>query len=175
MVTDGIERYLERIEEDATVEHRRLENAPTRKLTRMAMDRVIPEVVNCQTKAADRLVNHATRGTRLAGWEAPVVSIDPRVLAFIALRGVLGYRPDVPVQGLAQAVGSAVTVQLNMERLKAGPNGSSRIRLMRRRLKRLNPRHISRFMRRLDALEFGELETDGTVRNMYQTGCALVQ
>ncbi len=158
----SVQRGLARYEHDLAAKRtsdKEFDGAPANKMLVDVMSQYIPAVTKFRTRAGRALVKGMTTGVRLGGWEGLAWSLPPAVLAYIAVRTVMGSnsRAQRSVHSLGQMIGTVANLQARWddakrqerERVK-GTEERNRITMMQNKVRQINPRQVKKWLRRLE-------------------------
>ena len=158
-VTRGVDRYFATLQADQERD-REFDSSVGQSVVSQMVTRTYPEVLELQKTAKENLVAAQTSGRRLQGWEMAVAISDPYKLAYIAVRSAVA-KPKGAAGSDRTAIGSRIGQISNLElqwlELREGEHERaadagerSRIALLKREVKQINPRSVKKWLRRLD-------------------------
>ncbi len=138
------------------------DGSPANKFVVEVMEKFIPEVARFRTAAGRKLVRGMTTGVRLGGWEALAYALPAPVLAYIAVRTVMGaaHGTTRSVHKLGGRIGLMANLQMNWDDAQrqerervSGTEERNRINLMKSKVRQINPRHVQKWLRWLDGIQ----------------------
>lgn len=167
-VTRGVERYMETLRKDVE-KGREFDTSVGQKVVSQIIERLRRPVLDLQKDARKKLVDAQTSGRRLQGWEMAIAISDPLKLAYIAARTLLN-NPFVKKHVLMKSIGTVVNLELrweelrNAERERAKDDPPNRVEILRRTAKKINPRSLRVWLRRLDDISTTEWDNETKVK-----------
>ncbi len=162
-VNRGIERY-ERMREIDKAAGREYESTVGQRFVDDLMFKLVPVIDEAQERALrDKLIPAVDTGRRLGGWEDPLCALNPNKVAYITLRTMLNV--DQNQRGRAmmgKLVGKHLDLQVKFDELsrqerervrEGGDPGYNRLTYLKREVKRINPRSVRKWLKKLDDLK----------------------
>jgi DNA-directed RNA polymerase len=163
-VNRGVERY-ERMREIDKAAGREYESTVGQRFVDDLMSKLVPAINQAQEDAVrGKLVPAMSTGRRLGGWEDPLCALNPNKVAYITLRTVLNV--DQNQRGRAmmgKLVGKHLDLQVKFDAMSKaeqervaegeGDPGYNRLTYLKREVKRINPRSVRKWLKRLDDLK----------------------
>lgn len=159
-VSRGIERFYVTLEEDRA-KGREFEGPVGQTMMRRLLAEFVPAVHQLQREARAKVVQAQTTGTRLGGWEMPLLALTPEEAGYITIKTLLSTPPDRATrQTVGRRVGTMCNLQVRWHELEAGEKARlqgdtpvppySRVSLLKREVKQLNPKSLRLWLKKLD-------------------------
>ncbi|MQB00218.1 MAG: hypothetical protein GEU78_07990 [Actinobacteria bacterium] len=165
-VERGVKRYMNAINADRS-SGREFDGSVGQSVMAKMLETLVPEVRRLQREARKKLAAAHTTGQRLMGWEVPVEASDAWRLAYITARTVVNMPSRVRQRiAAAQCVGRLVNLEFRWgelrveEKLRAKDTPPNRIEMMKRRVRRINPRSVRKWLRLMDDITTTEWDAE---------------
>jgi DNA-directed RNA polymerase len=162
-VTRGVARFFEALEKDRAKD-REFDGPVGQRLVRRVMQTYVPAVRDLQKEARKHIVQGATTGRRLGGWEMPLQTLSPEALAYIGVRtAITSFKKRRTRHRMGRHVGITVNLEARWAEARDGEKTRlkgddpdpkfNRIEGLKRTVKQINPKSLRLWLKRLDDLE----------------------
>lgn len=180
-VTRGIARLREQLEQDEAA-GRTFDNAVGQAQARRLVDRSIENIAKLHKETKTKVRSALKTGTRLSGWEMPLLSLTVDELAFIAVRTMCnsigrGHRE----QHVANTIGDVCNLQVRWAQLRKGEKarmraedadpGYNRLSYLKREVKAISPKSLRKWLKKMSDIETEEWD----LRTRVSLGLELIQ
>jgi DNA-directed RNA polymerase len=158
----GVARYFEARAKDAE-RGRAFDNVAANGIVARTLNVLVPAVRILQDTADTKVKTAHTTGRRLGGWELQVCALDPATVAYVALKSAIASAGEEHrVQRLCMTIGRMLSLECQWAAVRRAENKAAkdrdqtppnRVALMKMRVKQINPRSVTKWLKQMDDLE----------------------
>jgi DNA-directed RNA polymerase len=160
-VNRGIDRYFKN-QSEAVERNREFDNTVAHREMRSDLELLAKGLRTLRREARAKMLKATMVGTRIQGWEPCVEAMDSQSLAFICMKTlVTAGREEQRVQRVATTIGRMVNLELRWQAARRaetkaakerGHQPPNRIEMMKRRVKIIDPKSVTKWLKRFDDL-----------------------